>query len=297
LQPTRPTTLPSHCGDRLAPTVCDASGSVAETLKIWPTADANNSKYTYRQQSVGKNFMVMGEQSYDLRGDSIIPSDYRSCGWFWWTTQLEKYLWRPSSSLETQLEQARSNVGLTAARAAGELVLGMHVRQGDACADAARSGRACSPLSEYMASVEELHARTGVSIIYLATDSDSVLEQTKDYPAYTFLTYAEGLRLQKSLAEAYPNAKSWDETLAQNIAHGRQDLNQQVALFATIELMMLTESDFFVGKFTSNLFRTAYELSAARCNCAKPFVSLDSPWCFDYGVEVGKGVSGTKFAC
>ena len=45
--------------------------------------------------------------------------------------------------------------------------------------------------------------------------------------------------------------------------------------------------DAFVGKFTSTLFRTAYALHAASCECAAPFVSLDAPWCFDYGLRKG----------
>ena len=45
--------------------------------------------------------------------------------------------------------------------------------------------------------------------------------------------------------------------------------------------------DIFIGKHTSNLFRSAYELHAGRCNCAAPFVSLDAPWCFDWGAEAG----------
>ena len=44
---------------------------------------------------------------------------------------------------------------------------------------------------------------------------------------------------------------------------------------------------FAAWQFSSNLFRTAYELHAARCECAAPFVSLDAPWCFDHGTRAG----------
>ena len=53
-------------------------------------------------------------------------------------------------------------------------------------------------------------------------------------------------------------------------------------------LLCVCRCDLFVGKFTSNFFRTAYELHAARCDCAAPFVSLDAPWCFDHGVSAGE---------
>lgn len=52
--------------------------------------------------------------------------------------------------------------------------------------------------------------------------------------------------------------------------------------------MLLARADAFVGKFSSNLFRAAYALRAASCDCAPVFVSLDAPWCFDYGVRDGR---------
>ena len=35
----------------------------------------------------------------------------------------------------------------------------------------------------------------------------------------------------------------------------------------------LASCDLFVGKFTSSLFRLSYELHAAECDCAAPFIS------------------------
>ena len=42
-----------------------------------------------------------------------------------------------------------------------------------------------------------------------------------------------------------------------------------------------------MGKFTSGLFRAAYQLSAAEHGLLRPFVSLDAPWCADSGVGLG----------
>ena len=52
--------------------------------------------------------------------------------------------------------------------------------------------------------------------------------------------------------------------------------------------MLLSQCDAFVGKFTSNFFRTAFELHSSYCDCVRPFVSLDAPWCFDWGVRAGR---------
>ena len=55
-----------------------------------------------------------------------------------------------------------------------------------------------------------------------------------------------------------------------------------------VDLLLLAQCTAFVGKFTSNFYRAAYALHAAGCECAAPFVSLDAPWCFDYGLTEGR---------
>ena len=49
---------------------------------------------------------------------------------------------------------------------------------------------------------------------------------------------------------------------------------------------MQARCDVLVGKFTSGLFRAAYQLSAAEHGLLRPFVSLDAPWCAHRGVFV-----------
>ena len=66
------------------------------------------------------------------------------------------------------------------------------------------------------------------------------------------------------------------------------DWSQAQAWDATVDLMLLKECDLFVGKFSSNFFRAAFALRAADCDCMPPFVSLDAPWCFDYGLRRGR---------
>jgi len=73
----------------------------------------------------------------------------------------------------------------------------------------------------------------------------------------------------------------------------------ELAIALTIDVLMLAKCHVFVGQHTSNFFRTAYELHSAWCDCAAPFESLDTPWCFDWLVEVGgrANESGRGFAC
>ena len=70
-----------------------------------------------------------------------------------------------------------------------------------------------------------------------------------------------------------------------------------IAWETTVDVFLLSLCDVFIGKHTSNVFRTAYELHASRCHCAAPFVSLDAPWCFDWGVWSGYSPGKGWFPC
>ena len=63
---------------------------------------------------------------------------------------------------------------------------------------------------------------------------------------------------------------------------------QQHALSGALDALLLARCDVLVGKFSSGLFRAAYALASARRGGAlPPFISLDAPWCADYGVPAG----------
>lgn len=60
------------------------------------------------------------------------------------------------------------------------------------------------------------------------------------------------------------------------------------AVQGAVDALLLARCHVLVGKFSSGLFRAAYSLASARNGGAlPPFVSLDAPWCADYGVIAG----------
>ena len=67
-----------------------------------------------------------------------------------------------------QVRDARNLVGFR------HPVVGMHVRQGDACSDWSRPAP-CPPLERYMEAARQMRLRYGVTTIYLATDSGVAL--------------------------------------------------------------------------------------------------------------------------
>ena len=227
-------------------------------------------------------------------------------GWFWWTSNLLAYVLRPTARFSTDFQRAMNLTGLRAAIAArsastGGPVLGLHVRHGDACGkDAKRAGRTCEPLAVYMRAVRRLSAGLDVRTIYLATDSEHVLAETRGYPEYTWIHFDEALRFSK---RANPNNQKWDYVLKRNkesaVGGGAESMlatNMRLAALTTIDVMLLSQCDLFVGKFSSNFFRAAYELKSATCDCASPFESLDHPWCFDW-LEPTGGSGNMTYPC
>ena len=220
------------------------------------------------------------------------------------------YLMRPNAALTERIGRALGETGLGAALAdRGRLVIGMHVRHGDACNadEVIRARRSCSPLDQYMAAARRLvashraaAAAAGASggggvapgppkvTIYLATDSSAVLRDAKAYAAEFEIVHLGVREVGRHDKVKDGAALLWDKRVWQRYFWGQTDWTQQQAFDATLEAMLLGRADAFVGKFSSNLFRIAYSLRAAQCDCAPAFVSLDAPWCFDYGLREGR---------
>jgi hypothetical protein len=214
-----------------------------------------------------------------------IPQPFRQRGWFWWTSQLLRYATRPSESLQRDLARKAEQSGLSKMLASGVRVIGVHIRHGDSCSirERRRMARTCSPLEDYLEHVRALARRLDTTTVFLATDDASVLEMARALPDLTILAVPNASRSEETGARP----ELWDKLVTRRAASQLSHLNQQEAWDATIDAMLLARCDALVGKFTSTLFRTAMSLKSATCSCVPPFVSLDAPWCFDYGVKAG----------
>lgn len=54
-----------------------------------------------------------------------------------------------------------------------------------------------------------------------------------------------------------------------------------------LDLVLMSEGDVFIGGFSTNVARAAYEIMVARKGCYPPFVSIDIPWCHNNGNSIG----------
>ena len=234
-------------------------------------------------------FSLSELQREALSDAQSIPNSFRHFGSFWWVSQLTYRLLRPRRSLKTLLRDAARQSGLTAALASGLPVIGIHVRHGDACikSESYRTVRSCEPLAKYMATIQHYAEVMGVHTIFLATDSESVLRDAHiQFPGYTFLHVPNVSRT--GVGNAAP-AEVLDERIKRRARDGVDvSVTQRDALLGVVDALLLSRCNVLVGKFTSGLFRAAYALaSARRGGMLPPFVSLDAPWCADYGLSVG----------
>lgn len=224
-------------------------------------------------------------KSYAVYGKTAIPPSFRQLGWYRWTITVLYHLLRPKAILQQAIDNAMRDIGLANHLSMHRPILGLHVRHGDACLrkELRRMARTCTSLEDYMHYTAPLARAHGISTIYLATDSKKVLADTKKFPEFSFLH----LPAPRYVAKSSSQAKLWDTLVAERALSEAVHENFEDAWRATIDAMLLSKCHMFVGKFTSTFFRTAYALHSAECNCLAPFISLDSPWCFDYGERAG----------
>eukprot|EP00041_Stephanoeca_diplocostata_P027241 m.747391 g.747391 ORF g.747391 m.747391 type:complete len:466 (+) comp23143_c1_seq25:119-1516(+) len=180
----------------------------------------------------------------------------------------------------------------------GMKMIGVHVRQGDACmkGQADEKARACDGLHTYMPWVRLAAATYGIRDVFLATDGgDRVYSETTAYKDLTWHFVPE--------IPTFENV-SIDSLVAGD--SGRSD-GFELGTKALADMLLLSRTEVLIGKFTSNVFRAALEVRTGRDGTIKPYASLDAIWCWDVGrlsgvvhrgpyAEDGDGM-GRSFGC
>lgn len=252
------------------------------------------------------NLAQLRRESPIAREGAAIPAEFRPWGAFWWVSALLSELTKPNEELAMRLRHAAEESGLARALEAGELVIGMHIRHGDSCSasEASRTCRTCEPLDVYLRAVGNYAYSVGASAVFLATDSQEVIDAANaaamymaDAAATSAAPYG-GARLRflfvrsnvsrSSNTPGAPPPELLDNLLKRRAATRGDEsgilASHATALAGVIDTLLLAQTAILVGKFTSGVFRHAYALAAVEAEGLKPFVSLDAPWCADYGL-------------
>ncbi len=278
-------------------TVSLASSSSATTAKDTTGCDkVFTKKITYSDEGQPEFFFeddyhsCVMRYSYGKEGNEMLPASHQSVGFFGSVSFILNQLFRPSTSLAARIVREKKSMGWPAK---GTPVLGIHYRAGDACLEEEVTlGRRCDSFDYYMKQADLFQKRYGIKHIYLATDSAKVVKTLDKYPKWNFMVLKDigrgGLR----------NKVPVDDLLNS----GRLDGCKEGA-DSFIDMHLLGESDAFLGKFSSNIDRVAYNFIFARNRGHRPHISLDNSWCFDYGVKSrvdgvrGGAGSNQKYYC
>jgi len=182
----------------------------------------------------------------------------------WWVSEFLRYILRPQPPTQAMLNDIEAEQGLNSGTRGIPLV-GIHIRRTDKVGTEA----AFHGVDEYMKHVAEYFDRVevksgGVPLaekrVYVASDDSKVLaECRKKYPGYTFLG---------------------DQSISKSAAvNSRYNLASLKGVISDIH--MLSQSDYLVCTFSSQVCRIAYEIQQQRyVDGAANFKSLDDIWYF-----------------
>ena len=202
-------------------------------------------------------------------------------GRFWLMSQVIHFLTRPNEKLKAKLDRERASMGVLR-----RPVLGLHVRKGDACGDRGE----CRDLKDYMPTVNKMIQMYGYRTVFIATPDPSVLTKVKNFPnvSFKFLPTTNTTMLMKKL-----HYRKIDDAIAAGVVDAGEEFEE-----AMISAYLLSESDGFIGGFSSNAARMAYSMLASGSNgCIKPFDSFDLNWCGAFGKGGETVLRRNKHSC
>ncbi|XP_078487261.1 alpha-(1,6)-fucosyltransferase-like [Ciona intestinalis] len=181
----------------------------------------------------------------------------------WWKGQLLRYIMRPNEAIERMLEEERAQIDF------GEPIVGVHVRRTDKLFLPGENAK-FHYFREYMKHVDDWYDRYELQMrklgakhnihrrVYLATDDVFVWEkEVKSYSSYTFL----GTREFSITAGSSRSSRTSENGLRSIIT----------------DITMLSNCNFLVCTFTSEVCNAAYELKQTySVDASDDAVSLDS---------------------
>jgi len=255
----------------------------SECSRVFNMSTDYNHQYGFPELFFTKEYRACSKQySFAEHGVDMLPASHRSIGHFASVALILSYLYRPSPILERLIHEHKAQMDWPTDNGTTP-VLGIHYRSGDSCLEMTFVfGRRCDPFDVYMAEADILQEKYGFQHIFLATDSDSVLAQLDDYPNWTFHYIRDidrgGVR----------NSQSIDKLLVDGTVDGCREATESF-----LDTYLLGHCDAFIGKFSSNMDRIGYAFMFARFRHHVPHISLDTNWCFDYGVRSRPGLASS----
>ncbi|EKX54315.1 hypothetical protein GUITHDRAFT_99792 [Guillardia theta CCMP2712] len=180
---------------------------------------------------------------------------FHDVGMFNWFSTLMGLTVRPRSLLHSELNHMKNVIGFK------HPIIGVHIRYGDGCLPNQLHRPPCEPVETYVEEIMRMVMKYEVSTVFLATDSAQALEQLKSN--FDFET------LHAPVDRSLFDSRWWIDHRA---AFGVVD-PMQVGESALMDLLLLSECDYFIGTFSSHFSLAAFELSTFKKGYVPPYVS------------------------
>jgi hypothetical protein len=181
-----------------------------------------------------------------------------------------RYVFAPHSDTMASVEELKRAAGWPTG---GELILGMHVRRGDAAAadpEPLKATRRSFSLETYLEQADALCERYGIRHVFLATESRDELERAVSLrPQYRFLW----LDYDRSLLPDIRTSRQFIEDLALD----HPEKARAIAITGIYDLCCLCECHAFVGAFNSEFSVLSWLLTIGARGHLVPYVSLSQP--------------------
>ncbi|EKX54513.1 hypothetical protein GUITHDRAFT_132225 [Guillardia theta CCMP2712] len=220
-------------------------------------------------------------------------------GNFWFVSILTGFVLNVRPRVSQRVEEELQRLGLSSS------FVGVQIRRGDACGQT----RPCLELSIYVEAIQELAGRYDLKSVYLATDDPNAVVEVTDMIGGTRLMNLQlegavaplGLHVVSQMMDRSftssntvacahlanegvrtlsMQAELGCEWIEDKLLRADPDRKDDHAMAVMVDVEILARSSAFVGTFTSALSRVALQLSFARTQQLKPFISLDIPWCW-----------------
>ncbi|KAK3250649.1 hypothetical protein CYMTET_39969 [Cymbomonas tetramitiformis] len=225
-----------------------------------------------------------------------VPKEYQELGYFWYHAQLLRVLWDPNHKMLARIARAKREIGLSRNLTSYNMI-GMHVRHGDSCY-ARKQTKRCPPFEEYLKHARSFRDKYNVSSIYLATDDAELAQRVRaskhiidGFSFYMQSFIDDNSVVQRALIK-YEDEPAQFTIGALKIGDNATD-NSEAAARLIIDLTLLSTSEFFIGTFTSNIGRLAYELMYIEKGY-RPYISLDIAWCSRWGSKLPRRYRDAK---
>ena len=156
------------------------------------------------------------------------------------------------------------------------LVLGIHIRRGDAASadsgggNPSKSTRKSFGLESYLQTADMMCERYGIRDIFLGTESRAEIERAiRLRPGYRFLT----LDYDRSIFPDISNSSEFIEDLALD----HPEFARELAVSAILDLAFFCECGAFIGAFNSEFSVLAWLLMVGSRGYLVPYISLSRP--------------------